>query len=64
MCLRRRSRWHLLPLQHPQRDRQDLIAIAVHVIGDRTKNDAAAVGGIDLLLFAGAAMDVAIWRPD
>ena len=46
--------------QHPQGDRQDLVAVAVEIIGDRPQNDTAAIGGIDLLLLASTAMDAAV----
>ena len=46
--------------QHPQGDWKDLVAIAVEEIGDRPQNDTSAIGGINLLLFAGAAMNAAI----
>src|SRR5260370_24101349 len=42
------------------RQRQDVVAVAVHVVGDRAEHDAAAIVGIDLLLLAGAAVDVAV----
>ena len=49
--------------QQPQRERQHLVAVTVHVVGDRAQHHAAAVVGIDLLLLAGAAMDVAVAAP-
>jgi hypothetical protein len=54
---RDRSLRHLSPLQHRHRERQDLVAIPVDVIGNRPQDDAAAVVGVDFLLVVGAAMD-------
>src|SRR5947207_7866383 len=58
--LRHRVRHQRLSGQQTQGERKYLVAVAVHVIGDRAEHDAAAVVRIDLLLFAGAAMDVPV----
>jgi hypothetical protein len=46
------------PASRAQGERQRVVAVAVHVVGDRAKHDAAAIVGVDLLLLAGAAMNV------
>ena len=56
--LRRRARWQRLAGKQPQCERQHVVAVAVHVVGDRPEHHAGAVVGVDFLLLAGAAMDV------
>src|SRR6185437_17089447 len=41
-------------------ERQHIIAVAIHVVGDRTEHHAAPVVGVELLLLAGGAVDVAV----
>src|SRR5262252_9523874 len=58
--LRHRAPRQRFAVQQTQRERQNVITIAVHKVRDRSEHDAAAVVGIDLLLLADIAMDVRV----
>src|SRR3954452_15203701 len=58
--LRNGTRRHALAAQHFKRQRQHLVAVAVHVIGYRPEYYAATVARIELLAVAGASMDAAV----
>src|SRR6516165_1708533 len=58
--LRHRARRQCLAAKQTQAQRQHVVAVAVHVIGDGAEHHAAAVVRVDFLLFAGAAVDVRV----
>jgi uncharacterized protein YbjT (DUF2867 family) len=54
--VRHRARRQCLAVKQTQGERQHVVTVAVHVVGDRAEHHAAAVIGVDLLLLAGAAV--------
>src|SRR5207253_8265325 len=58
--VRHRARRQLLAGKQTQGERQHIVAVAVHVVGDRAEHDTAPVVGVDLLLLAGTAVDVPV----
>src|SRR5260221_8750204 len=54
------ARRQLLAGKQAQGERQHIVAVAVHVIGHRAEHHATSVVGVDLLLLAGATVDVAV----